>query len=201
MVATIQPNSFVTLSYVLRSPEGEVLDEARADADEAVSYVHGYGMLVPGLEVALVGLKAGDRRDVVVPAGEGFGERDDELVLEIERSEFPDPEAVKEGDEFVAQAPDGDEVVMRVVEVKDDGVIVDANHPLAGVTLHYAVEVKAVRPATDDEIREAAAELDSHEEGGHVHGPGCDHDHEHGHEAGAEQIVQLGKKPSKSLPN
>src|SRR5690349_4929312 len=103
----IEPNTFVTLAYVLRNPEGEVLDATtNEEGEDSVSYVHGYGMLVPGLEAALVGLKAGDKRDVIVPAGEGFGERDDELILEIERTEFPDPSAVKEGDEFIAQSPD-----------------------------------------------------------------------------------------------
>ena len=88
---------------------------------------------------------------------EGFGDRDDELVLEIDRSDFPEPKNVKVGDEVVAESPDGDEVPMRVVEVKDETVVVDANHPLAGVTLRYAVMVKEIAEASEEEIAEAAA--------------------------------------------
>jgi len=188
---TIQPNAYVTLDYVLKDDGGDVLDESQGEDGEPIEYVHGYGMLVPGLEAALAGMKMGESKDIVVAAEEGFGERDEELMLEIDRDEFPDPKVVKEGDEFVAESPDGDEVVMRVVEVKDDSVIVDANHPLAGVTLHYSVKVRTIRAATPEEIEEAAAELDDAHE--HVHGPDCDHDHEH-------DVISIGKKKP-DLPN
>ena len=122
---------------------GRFSTRAAREDGEPIEYVHGYGMLVPGLEAALVGLKTGDKRKIIIPAEEGYGERDEELMLEIERAEFPD--GVQPGDEFVATSPDGDEVVLHVVEVNEDGVLVDANHPLAGMTLHYEVEVKNVR--------------------------------------------------------
>ncbi len=185
---TIQPNLHVILDYELKGDDGELLDASEGEGGEPIRYVHGYGMLVPGLEAALVGLHAGDEREVVVPAEAGYGERDETLVLEIERSEFPDPAAVEEGDEFVAESPDGDEIAMNVVEVKGDLVIVDANHPLAGQTLHYKVKVREVRPATEEEVERAAADLDEAHE--HVHGPDCDHDHDHGGDA----PVALGRK-------
>jgi FKBP-type peptidyl-prolyl cis-trans isomerase SlyD len=176
----------VTLDYELKGDDGELLDASEGEGGEPIRYVHGYGMLVPGLEAALVGLHAGDEREVVVPAEAGYGERDETLVLEIERSEFPDPAAVEEGDEFVAESPDGDEIAMNVIEVKGDLVIVDANHPLAGQTLHYKVKVRDVRQATDEEVERAAADLDEAHE--HVHGPDCDHDH------GDHEPVALGRK-------
>jgi FKBP-type peptidyl-prolyl cis-trans isomerase SlyD len=174
---TIQPNSHVTIDYELRDEEGDMLEASEGEGGEPIRYVHGYGMLVPGLEAALVGLRTGDVRDVVVPAESGYGEYDDELLLELDRSELPDPSGVAVGDEFVAESPDGDEIAMSVVEVRDDLVVVDANHPLAGMTLRYHVTVRDIRPATEDEIQEAAAQLDDAHE--HVHGPDCDHDHEH----------------------
>jgi FKBP-type peptidyl-prolyl cis-trans isomerase SlyD len=187
--SSIEPNTFVTLDYVLKDDGGDVLDASQGDGGEPIEYVHGYGMLVPGLEAALAGMKAGESKDIVVSAEEGFGEHDEELVLEIERTEFPDPPNVKEGDEFVAESPDGDEVVMRVVEVKDDSVMVDANHPLAGITLHYSVKVRELRAATAEEIEEAAAELDEAHE--HVHGPDCDHGHDPGQD---DKVITIGKK-------
>jgi FKBP-type peptidyl-prolyl cis-trans isomerase SlyD len=181
---TIQPNTHVTLDYELRDEEGELIDASEAADGEPIEYVHGYGMLVPGLEAALVGLKVGDERDVVVPAEAGYGERDESLVLEVERSEFPDPKAVEAGDEFTAESPDGDEIAMSVVEVKGDTVVVDANHPLAGMTLRYSVKVRTVRQATEEEIEGAASDLDEAHE--HIHGPDCDHHH--------DEPVALGKK-------
>ncbi len=178
---TIQPNTHVTLDYELRDEDGDLLDASAGEDGEPIRYVHGYGMLVPGLEAALAGLRAGDEREVVVPADSGYGEYDDSLVLEIERGQLPDPSAVQVGDEFVAESPDGDEVVMNVLEVHDDRVVVDANHPLAGMTLRYMVRVRDVREATEGEIEKAAAELDDAHE--HVHGPDCDHDHDHDHDA------------------
>jgi FKBP-type peptidyl-prolyl cis-trans isomerase SlyD len=198
---TIQPNARVVLEYTLKDDKGVVLDSSDADDGEPIVYVHGYGMLVPGLEAALVGLEVGSVKDVTVSPEEGFGERDDELVLEIDRGDFPDPKKVVVGDEVVAESPDGDEVPMRVVEVKTDTVVVDANHPLAGVTLRYSVVVKEVAAASDEEIAEAAAGFD---EAGYDEG-GCDdptHDHshgEHGHSHGPKtgDLVQLSsKKPS-----
>lgn len=196
MTAQIQPNSFVTLDYTLKDDKGGVLDESQAEGGEPIKYIHGYGMLVPGLEAGLIGLKPGDKKDIVVAADAGFGERDEELILEIDRGEFPDPQKVTPGDEFVAESPDGDEVVMRVVSIKDDAVVVDANHPLAGKVLHYSVLVREVREATAEEIETAAAAF---EEAQHVHGEGCSHDHAHPHED-APDVVQLGKK-KKDLVN
>jgi FKBP-type peptidyl-prolyl cis-trans isomerase SlyD len=173
---SIQPNRFVILDYQLRDDDGELLDASDAEDGEPIEYVHGYGMLVPGLEAALVGLTVGDEREVVVPAEAGYGERDESLVLQLDKSDLPDGGKVDVGDELVAESPEGDEIAMTVVELKDDVVVVDANHPLAGMTLHYQVKVVEVREATNDEIEQAASDLDDAHE--HVHGPDCDHDHE-----------------------
>lgn len=188
----VQPNSFVIVEYVLKDDDGEVLDASRGEEGEPIEYVHGYGMLVPGLEAALAGMKPGDAKKITVAADEGYGERDEELMLEIERGEFP--ATVQPGDEFVAASPDGEEVVLQVVEVNEDGVLVDANHPLAGMTLHYEIEVKSVRTATEDEIESAARAMDDAHD--HVHGEGCGHDHgEAGHSHEPQKVVSMGKKP------
>ncbi len=191
VIPTVQPNTHVVIEYTLKDDDGEVLDTSTGDDGEPIAYVHGYGMLVPGLEAALGGLMVGEEKDIVVPAAEGYGERDEELVMEVERAEFPEPEKLTAGDEFVAESADGEEVVMRVLELKDDAVVVDANHPLAGMTLHYAVKVTSVRPATEEEITTAATEFDDDD---HVHGPGCSHDHE-------PDLISLGKKKTPNLPN
>lgn len=195
---TIQSNARVVLQYTLHDDQGELLDSSDGEDGEPILYVHGYGMLVPGLERQLEGLTEGESKKIDVTAEEGFGERDEELVMEIDKSDFPEPKNVQEGDEVVAESPDGEEVPMRVVEVKDDSVVVDANHPLAGMALHYAITVKEVTAATEEEIAEAAA---SFEDAGYGLDAACtdpthDHSHGHSHDHG-ENLVQIGsKKPS-----
>ena len=178
----IGPNTRVVLEYTLRDSAGEVLDSSSADEGEPMVFVHGYGMVVPGLERQLAGLAVGDARDIVVSPEEGYGERDEELVLTIDRSEVPRPRAVQPGDELVAESADGDEAVMRVVEVHEDSVVVDGNHPLAGQTLHYAIVVKEVRRATEEEIAEAATAF---EEAGYEEASA--------HEHPQNGLVQLGR--------
>jgi FKBP-type peptidyl-prolyl cis-trans isomerase SlyD len=186
---TIQPNARVVLEYTLRDTEGEVLDSSSVEDGEPIVYVHGYGMIVPGLEVALAGLRAGEERDVLLSPEEAFGDHDEELVLEVDRTDFPDPAKVAEGDEFVAESPDGGEIPMRVIEVRADSVLVDANHPLAGQTLRYQVKVREVREATTDEVEAAAAEF---EEAGYG-----EDDPEQAQEGGSEgSLVQLRSKKS-----
>lgn len=153
---SIQPNARVVLEYELRDEDGELVDASSQEGGEPIVYVHGYGMIVPGLEAGVVGLKVGEEREVVVPPDAGFGEHDEELVLEVDREDFPRPKDVKVGDEMVAESPEGDEAIMRVLEVKDDTVVVDANHPLAGKTLRYKVKVREIRAGTDAEVAEAA---------------------------------------------
>jgi len=176
---SVQPNAHVTVDYELRTEQGQLIDASDGEGGEPMEYVHGYGMLVPGLEAALSGLLKGDEREVIVPADAGYGEYDKELVMEVARADVPNASEVQVDDELVAESPDGDELAMRVVEVRDQTVLVDANHPLAGMTLRYRVWVRGVRPATDEEIAHAAEDFDDAHD--HVHDDGCDHDHVHPH--------------------
>ncbi len=155
---TIGPNAFAILEYRLEDDDGELIDSSDGEESGPIEYVHGYGQIVPGLEKALDGKKVGDSFTVVVEPEEGFGDRDEEAVFQIDRSELPDD--VEVGDEFVAEGPDGEEELLAVVELGDDFAIVDANHELAGVRLTYKVKVLEVRAATDEEVEEAASEFD-----------------------------------------
>jgi len=157
----IQPNAFAEVDYVLEGEDGEVLDDSSAEDGEPLRYVHGYGMLVPGLEKRLTGLSAGESAEIVVPPEEAYGLHDDELVYSIDRSEAPN---ASEGDEVVLEDEDGDEAVAHVVEVSDDELVIDGNHPLAGLTLRYKVAVREVREATPEEISRAATAFEEMQE-------------------------------------
>lgn len=183
----IEPNAFVVLDYTLRDEDGDVIDASDDGDGEPITYVHGYGMIVPGLEKALLGLKAGDTKDVVVSPEEGYGDRDEELIVEVDRSEMPRPDKVEVGDEIVAESPEGDEAALRVIEIDGDTIVLDGNHPLAGETLRYSVIIREVRAASDAEITEAAKAFE--EAQAEAEAPADD-----------GGLVQLGRSP-KSLPN
>jgi FKBP-type peptidyl-prolyl cis-trans isomerase SlyD len=192
----IATDTHVTLSYVLYDEQGETVDEA--PKSNPLTYVHGHAQILPGLEHALEGMSAGESREIVVGPDDAFGERDDEGVFEVDKADFPESEHVTPGDEFVAQGPDGEAISMRVIEVTPDAFVVDTNHPLAGQTVRFQVEVSEVRPASAEEITRAQLE-EAESQIGHVHSAGCDHDHDHGHDHhhgdnGDGHSVHLAKK-------
>lgn len=162
----IDDGKVVDLVYSLKNEKGEILDSS--DAQNPLTYLHGAHEIVPGLEDALKGLKVGDKKNVVVQAAEGYGEPDSELRLVVSRSQFPEEADVKAGMRFRASASDDDEdeVVFTVHNVEGEKVYIDGNHPLAGQTLYFDVEVLRVRDATDEEV-----------EHGHAHTPGGHHLH------------------------
>lgn len=159
---TIKTGKVVNLKYTLRNGEGEVLDQS--DATHPFLYMHGSSQIIPGLESALEGLKAGDKKMVVVAPEQGYGEKDPQLVIKVKRSQFPEEADVQAGMQFESRSQEGYSMVFTVAEVVGDEVTIDGNHPMAGVTLHFDVEVMDVRDATEEEK--------SH---GHAHGPGGHH--------------------------
>lgn len=157
----IAKHSVVTIDYTLTSPDGQVLDTSRGR--QPLTYLHGVGGIIPGLEAALAGKSAGESVNVTIPPEQGYGQKDPRMVQAVPRSAFQGVSDIQPGMQFQAQSPQGARVV-TVVKVTDDEVTVDANHPLAGMELKFDVDVKDVRAATPEEI--------SH---GHVHGPGGHH--------------------------
>lgn len=169
--------SVVTLDYTVSDESGDVLDST--EGHEPLVYLHGAGFLVPGLEKALYERSAGDSFELDVNAADAYGEYDEDLVQSVPGELFDGME-VSEGDTFVADTDDGHRPV-TVVEVSEEFVKVDANHPLAGVNLRFAVSVRDVRAATAEEIAHGHV----HGQGGHHHGhDGCcgGHDHDEDHE-------------------
>ncbi|MSP61000.1 MAG: peptidylprolyl isomerase [Myxococcales bacterium] len=159
----IGPRKIVKLDYTLRDGDGEILDTS--EGGEPLSYLHGGGQIVAGLESALLGLDVGAEKEVVVAPEDGYGMPDPNGVFTVPRSAFPPDLSLTEGDAFMGENDDGSPVPVRVIEVRDDAVLVDANHPLAGVTLHFHVTVIEVRDATLEELTHGH----SHEGNGHQH--------------------------------
>lgn len=166
-MSAIKAGKVVDLTYSLTNTKGKILD--KAGTDEPFVYLHGAQQIVPGLEGALEGLAVGAKKKVTVSPEEGYGVHNPELKLVVNRSQFPAEMEVESGMRFRANSPDGHDLVFKVESVQGDQVHIDGNHELAGETLHFDVEVLAIRDATDEE-----------KEHGHAHGAhGHDHDHDH----------------------
>ena len=148
----------VTIDYTLKDDNGNVLDSSN---DGQFTYLHGSNNIIPGLENALTGKSAGDEVEVTVSPTEGYGERNDSMVQAVPRDMFDSEQEIEVGMQFHAQSPEGDMVVVTVMDVDDDDITVDGNHPLVGMNLNFGVKVVDVREATAEEM-----------DHGHVHGPG-----------------------------
>ena len=160
----IAKNKVVSLSYYLKDTQGEELD--RADAEKPMTYLHGGGTIVPGLENALDGLNVGDKKEVTVKPEEGYGEILSELKMKVERNKLPAGQKTAVGMQLMGEHGDGKKYAFTIVEIKGDDIYMDGNHPWAGKTLHFSVEVMEIRDATTEEMAH-----------GHSHGEGSAHDH------------------------
>jgi FKBP-type peptidyl-prolyl cis-trans isomerase SlyD len=156
----IDNNCVVTLHYKLSDGDGNHIDSS--PDDDPMVCLHGCGELIDGLENALTGRAAGDEFEVTIQPAEAYGDEDPELIRVFEMDDFNGVE-MRPGMELQGKDPEGNFRLLRVIEVEDDKVTVNMNHPLAGLVLVFAVNIKAVRAATEEEI-----------EHGHVH-EGDDH--------------------------
>lgn len=159
----IADNKAVGIHYTLTNDDGVTIDTSRQSGEPLV-YLHGYSNIIVGLEEALDGRQVGDTLKVSVNPAEAYGEREEQLIQNVPREAFGDAQ-VEPGMQFHAETDEGMRVV-TVVEADDNTVTVDGNHPLAGMRLHFDVEVMSIRDASEEEI-----------EHGHVHGPDGHHHH------------------------
>jgi FKBP-type peptidyl-prolyl cis-trans isomerase SlyD len=147
----------VTLHYTLTDNEGRVIDQSD---DGSFAYLHGASNIIPGLENALSGKAAGEELSVAVSPEDAYGIRDESMLQQVPKNMFEDTGQIAVGTQFHAQGPNGEMLVVTVIEVQDEHVLVDGNHPLAGVDLNFDVKIIDVRDASEEEV-----------EHGHVHGP------------------------------
>jgi FKBP-type peptidyl-prolyl cis-trans isomerase SlyD len=157
----ITDDRVVLIHYTLTNDAGETLDSSAHG--EPLAYLHGRGNLIQGLETELTGRVAGDKLEVRVAPGDGYGDVDPALTQDVPRSAFPADADLRVGMRFQTRSDRGPQVVV-VTQVSDELIRVDGNHPLAGQYLNFAVEVADVREASDEELTH-----------GHVHGPGGHH--------------------------
>lgn len=161
-MSIIANDTVVSFHYTLTNSEGDVLDKSN---NEPLAYLHGHHNIIPGLEKEMAGKTVGDKFSVTVAPEDAYGEYLPEAVQEVPRANFQGVENIEVGMQFQSQTEDGHVMLVTVKSVDDNTVVVDGNHPLAGVTLIFDVEIVEVREATTDEIAHGHA----HGVGGHHH--------------------------------
>ncbi len=157
----IGKNSVVSFDYTLTDPQGKVLDSSKGQ--QPLTYLHGNGGIIPGLESQMEGKKIGDAFTATVAPEQAYGLKDANMIQAVPRTAFKGVDDIQPGMQFQAQSPQGPRVV-TVLAVTETEVTVDANHPLAGIELKFDVSIVAIRAATEEEL-----------DHGHVHGPGGHH--------------------------
>jgi len=162
----ISDNKVVQMHYELKNDQGQVLDSSTGK--DPLAYIHGMGNIIPGLEKELLNKTKGDKINAVVGPAEGYGVKDDQKVFKVAKKQFQGDGDLQVGMQIQAENQ-GNMEVGTVEKIEGDEITLNFNHPLAGETLHFDVEVVEVRDATEEEL--------SH---GHVHGVG-------GHDHGAEE--------------
>jgi len=161
MIISVAKNTVVTLDYSVSDPDGELIDAGQ----EPIVYLHGgHDDIFPVIEEALQGKKIGETVVIKMQPDDAFGEYDPELIQIEQRRIFPDELQI--GMQFEG-LPDGgnddDALIYRITGIADDKVVLDGNHPLAGMALIFTCTVTAVRPASMEEITQGYTHERQHE--------------------------------------
>lgn len=138
-MSEVKVNNKVSVHYTGKLTNGEVFDSSR-DGDP-LSFTVGSGKLIKGFENGVVGMKVNEVKTVKVPAAEGYGPVREELIQKIDKSDLPEGLNPKIGQKLASQRPDGQQMILQVVDEDKQSIIVDGNHQLAGEDLVFEIEV------------------------------------------------------------
>lgn len=145
----IEQDTVVRMRYVLTDDDGEVIDDT---AERGFEYIHGHGNLIPALETALAGKTEGDRLELTIEPEAAYGLHDETAVLTVPRSRFAPEVVLIEGNMVETLGPEG-RIEMLILKIDGDEVTVDLNHPLAGLRLHFVIDIGPIRMGHADEIK------------------------------------------------
>jgi FKBP-type peptidyl-prolyl cis-trans isomerase SlyD len=148
--------------YTLTDNTGSVIDSS--EGQEPLVFLEQSHQIIPGLEKVLVLMNVGDKRKIEVKAADAYGDVNQELVINVKRSQFPPEANLQVGDQFQVNE-DAHSPIFTIIKLSTEEVTVDGNHPMAGKDLFFDVEITTVRNATEEEMAH-----------GHAHG-----EHGHGH--------------------
>lgn len=163
-VDVVKDDLVVSMSYEL-TVDGELIDTSENIEGEVIAFIQGSGNIIPGLEQALYGMKVGESKQVKVEPEAAYGVVDQDAFIWVPREEFPDSIPLEVGTVFEMREESGETHLARITELQEEQVHVDLNHPLAGKTLEFKIDIVDLRPATDEELEHGHV----HEHGAHEH--------------------------------
>ncbi len=142
-MSQVKQNDTVKVHYTGKLTDGQVFDTS--EGKEPIEFTLGEGQLIPGFEKGLIDMKLKEKKTITIPKEEAYGEPRPELVQEVEKSQLPEEIKPEVGMGLVSKTPDGKEMNLIVAEVKDETIVVDGNHPLAGKDLVFDLEVVEIK--------------------------------------------------------
>ena len=160
-IESVQNGVVVSMEYTLHV-EGELLDSSQEQGP--LQFLAGYGNIVPGLETEMMGMRIGDSKDVTVQPADGYGEIDDQAIMQVPRRDFPKDMSLEVDAELNVRDNEGNSKYARIESIDGDLVTLNFNHPLAGDELQFHVKVIALREPTAEELDHGHVH-----EGGHHH--------------------------------
>lgn len=159
----LKPNQIVSVYYNLKDENGETLDSTTRE--KPFSFISGQNQILPKLEEEIGTMIIGSKKTIILSPEEAYGEYQPESIQVVNRTNFPEGTQLEEGMEFVANTPDGQQMPFVITQIDGDNITLDFNHPLAGETLTFELELLNMRDATPEEISHGHA----HGDGGHHH--------------------------------
>ncbi|MDO7136702.1 MULTISPECIES: FKBP-type peptidyl-prolyl cis-trans isomerase [Algibacter] len=142
-MSQVKENNTVKVNYTGKLTDGQVFDSSVGK--EPVEFTLGQGQLIPGFEKGLIDMKVNEKKTITIAKEEAYGEINANLIQEVQKSELPQEMAPEVGMGLVSKSPDGQEFNLVVVEVKEESIVVDGNHPLAGKDLVFDLEVLEIK--------------------------------------------------------
>lgn len=141
-MAAAKPGDTVKVHYTGRLEDGTIFDTSKER--DPITFTLGSGNVIPGFDRGVEGMQPGENKTLTIMPNDGYGERQDKLIVEVPSSRFPEEIDPKVGEKYQMQQSDGRTVNVTVTHMKDDMVTLDANHPLAGKTLIFDVELVGI---------------------------------------------------------
>ena len=142
-MSEVKANDTVRVHYTGRLTTGEIFDSS-IDR-EPLEFTMGQGMLIPGFENGMMGMKVEEKRTVEIPSAEAYGEVHEQLIMEVPKEQLPQDMEPEVGMGLISQSPDGREMPLKIIDVKEETITVDGNHPLAGKDLIFDIELVEIK--------------------------------------------------------
>ncbi|WP_218598839.1 peptidylprolyl isomerase [Polaribacter sp. NJDZ03] len=142
-MSQVKANNTVKVHYTGKLADGQVFDTS--EGKEPIEFVLGQGRLIPGFEQGLIDMKLNEKKTISIAKEEAYGEVNEQLIQEIERANLPQDMEPKVGMGLVSKSPEGQEMNLMIIEVKEESVVIDGNHPLAGRDLVFDLEVVGIK--------------------------------------------------------